>query len=90
MIRIKKDSEDQPSIRDSNLKVSDVLRWLGSGQTEKQIIEDHPGLDREDCLAVYQYAASQIDEPWERIRNDIKEKFDSVSRDQCERNKLLW
>jgi uncharacterized protein (DUF433 family) len=54
-----------------------VLRWLGSGQTEQQIIEDHPGLERDDFLAVYQYTASLVDAPWDRIRNDIREKLHS-------------
>jgi uncharacterized protein (DUF433 family) len=45
----------EPSIRDLNIKISDLLRWLGSGQTEQQIIEDHPGLEREDFPAVYRY-----------------------------------
>jgi uncharacterized protein (DUF433 family) len=78
MERITKNNEDQPSIRELNIKVSDVLRLLGQGQTEQQIIGSHPGLQREDFLAVYRYDASQVDAPWDRIRNDIREKLDSV------------
>jgi len=51
-------NQGQPTIRDLNLNVSDVFRLLGSGQTELQIIENHPGLEREDFLAVYEFAAS--------------------------------
>jgi uncharacterized protein (DUF433 family) len=84
----------EPSIRDLNIKVSDVLRWLGSGQTEQQIIEDHPGLEREDFLAVYFYASGMIEphieefkkqmaghaETMKRIGRDVKEKLDSLSK----------
>jgi uncharacterized protein (DUF433 family) len=80
MIRITRDSENQPSIRNLNIKVSDVLHWLGSGMNEERIMKDHPGLEREDFLAVYQSAASQVAAPWDRIRSDIREKLDSLRR----------
>jgi uncharacterized protein (DUF433 family) len=78
MSRIAKNKDDQPVIRDLNLKVSDVLRLLGDGQTEPQITGSHPGLQREDFLAVYVFAATFIENPWDGIRSDIKEKLDGL------------
>ena len=80
MSRITRNEKDQPSIRDQNIKVSDVLRLLGDGQTEQQIIGSHPGLQREDFLAVYQYAASVIENPWDGIRQGIQDQFDSLTK----------
>ena len=34
-------------IRGQNIKVSDVLRWLGDGMSEERIMQDHPGLEHE-------------------------------------------
>jgi len=78
MIRITKNKDDQPSIRDLNIKVADVLRLLGDGQTEQQIIESHPGLQREDFLAVYGCGANFVENPWGEIRTGIQEKFDEL------------
>jgi uncharacterized protein (DUF433 family) len=36
------------SIRGQNIKVSDLLRWLGDGMSEERIMQDHPGLEHED------------------------------------------
>lgn len=47
----------QPCIRGLRITVWDVLKWLASGMTEEQIIEDYPELEREDFQAVYEYAA---------------------------------
>jgi uncharacterized protein (DUF433 family) len=93
MNRITKNKDDQPSIRDLNLKVSDMFRLLGSGQTEQQIIENHAGLEREDFLAVYQYASRLIEpfdieefkeqmagyaERMKRIGFEVKEKLEAL------------
>ena len=47
----------QPCIRGLRITVWDVLGWLAAGETENQIIEDYPELEREDFRAVYDYAA---------------------------------
>lgn len=84
MKRIITNTEGQPVVRDLNLKVSDILRRLGTGVMHEQIVENHPGLEHEDLLAVFNYAATVIDSsPWDRIRGDIKEKLSNFdSRDK--------
>jgi uncharacterized protein (DUF433 family) len=47
----------KPCIRGLRITVWDVLGWLGSGMTEADILEEHPDLERDDFLAVYQFAA---------------------------------
>ena len=47
----------QPCIRGLRITVWDVLGWLATGQSEEQIIDDYPELEKEDFLAVYDYAA---------------------------------
>ena len=93
MSRITINEKHEPSIRDLTVNVGDVLRCLGSGMSQEEIMKDHPGLVREDFLAVYQYAAKLIEqanviaglppigefkEQMERIRRDVREKLGSV------------
>ncbi len=33
------------------------LGWLGAGMTEREILDEHPDLEKADFAAVYQYAA---------------------------------
>ena len=47
----------QPCIRGLRITVWDVLKWLAAGMSEQEILEDYPELEREDFLAVYEYAA---------------------------------
>jgi uncharacterized protein (DUF433 family) len=47
----------QPCIRGLRITVWDVLSWLAGGMTEQEILEDFPELEREDFLAVYEFAA---------------------------------
>ena len=47
----------QPCIRGLRITVWDVLGWLAAGMTESEILDDYPELEREDFLAVYDYAA---------------------------------
>ena len=35
----------------------DVLKWLASGMSESEILDDYPELEREDFKAVYDCAA---------------------------------
>lgn len=36
---------------------NDVLGWLAPGMTEEEILEEHPGLEKDDFAAVYAFAA---------------------------------
>jgi uncharacterized protein (DUF433 family) len=47
----------QPCIRGLRITVWDVLSWLGSGMSEEQILADYPELEKDDFLAVFDYAA---------------------------------
>ena len=47
----------QPCIRGLRITAWDVLGWLAAGMTEREILDDYPELEREDFLAVYDYAA---------------------------------
>lgn len=46
----------QPCIRSLRITVWDVLGWLASGMTESEILDEYPELEREDFLAVYEFA----------------------------------
>ena len=45
----------QPCIRGLRISVSDVLGYLASGMTIKEIIDDFPELSKEDVLAYIYY-----------------------------------
>jgi uncharacterized protein (DUF433 family) len=47
----------QPCIRGLRITVWDVLKWLASGMTENEILQDYPELEHDDFRAVYDYAA---------------------------------
>jgi uncharacterized protein (DUF433 family) len=46
-----------PCVRDTRVTVTAVLGQLAAGQTIEQLLRDYPYLDREDVLAVLEYAA---------------------------------
>ncbi|SNU02759.1 Uncharacterized conserved protein, DUF433 family [Ruaniaceae bacterium KH17] len=46
-----------PTIRGMRLRVQDVLGLLASGMTYEEILGDYDELEREDILAVLEYAA---------------------------------
>ena len=46
-----------PCVRGLRITVWDVLNWLAAGMTEEEIREDYPELEKEDFLAIYEYAA---------------------------------
>lgn len=52
----------KPVIRGTRIPVETLLRWLGKGMTIDQIIDQYPGLTRDDVLAVQAYAADFIAE----------------------------
>jgi uncharacterized protein (DUF433 family) len=39
------------------IAVQDVLGYLASGMSEDEILEDFPGLEKEDFEAIYKFAA---------------------------------
>ena len=57
-ITIEADKRDgQPCIRGMRITVLDVLGWLAHGMSEQEILEEHPGLEKEDFAAVYAFAS---------------------------------
>lgn len=49
----------RPCIRDTRISVYDILSWLASGMTIKEILEDYPELTEEDIQASLSYAAER-------------------------------
>jgi uncharacterized protein (DUF433 family) len=43
------------------ITVNDVPGWLAHGMTEEEILEEHPGLEKEDFAAVYAFASEVAD-----------------------------
>ncbi|WP_395742410.1 DUF433 domain-containing protein [Prosthecobacter sp.] len=46
-------------IRQSEITVAEVLQWLAAGESEKEILRLHPGLQKEDIRASLVYAAER-------------------------------
>lgn len=49
----------QPTIRGMRITVYDVLKMLGSGMSEKEILSDFPELNHQDIQAVLLYASER-------------------------------
>lgn len=49
----------KPCIRGMRITVYDILGWLSSGKTHKEIINDYPELKEEDILAALSFAANR-------------------------------
>ena len=49
----------KPCVRGLRISVFDVLSWLASGMTIKEIVSDHPELTDEDIRACLAYAADR-------------------------------
>ena len=49
----------KPCIRGMRITVSDVLDYLASGMSWQEILDDFPYLEREDIVAVLNYAADR-------------------------------
>ena len=47
----------RPCVRDTRITVQEILRWLASGATEEEILQDYPYLTKDDFKAVFAYAA---------------------------------
>jgi uncharacterized protein (DUF433 family) len=50
-----------PCVRDLRITVWDILKWLGTGATHAQILQDYPELAEEDILAALQWASALKD-----------------------------
>ena len=51
----------RPCIRGMRIRVTDVLDLLSAGASSEEILQDYPGLEREDILAAIEYASRQVD-----------------------------
>lgn len=49
----------KPCIRNTRISVYDVLSWLASGMSTKEILKDYPELKVEDIQACLSYAADR-------------------------------
>ena len=49
----------KPCIRDLRITVEDVLRWLASGMSFQEILDDFSELTREDITAALEFAANR-------------------------------
>lgn len=49
----------RPCVRNTRISVYDVLSWLASGMTVKDILNDFPELTEEDIQACLAYAADK-------------------------------
>ena len=49
----------KPCIRELRITVYDILSYLASGMSQKQILKDFPSLEKEDILASLEYAAER-------------------------------
>jgi uncharacterized protein (DUF433 family) len=47
----------KPCVRGHRITVQEILKWLSSGASQQQILDDYPQLEPDDFLAVYAYAA---------------------------------
>lgn len=50
----------KPIIRGMRISVEHVLSMLAQGETAEAVLEDYPGLEREDILACLAYARAAI------------------------------
>jgi uncharacterized protein (DUF433 family) len=49
----------KPCIRGMRITVEDILRWLASGMSFDDILEDFPELTRDDIVAALEFSANQ-------------------------------
>ncbi len=47
----------KPCIKGTRITIADILIWLASGMTEKEILEDHPALEAVHIKASLSFAA---------------------------------
>ena len=51
----------RPCVRETRMRVVDVLELLSSGADHAEILTDYPSLEEEDILACLEYAARLTD-----------------------------
>ena len=51
----------RPCIRQTRVRVKDILDLLASGASTEEILEDYPYLEREDIAAALEFAAQYFD-----------------------------
>ena len=49
----------KPCIKETRIAVLDILQWLASGMTHKEILNDYPSLKNEHILAALAFAANR-------------------------------
>ncbi len=49
----------RPTIRGMRISVADVLGWLASGMSHREILSDYPELTEDDIRACLAYAADR-------------------------------
>lgn len=49
----------KPCIRNMRISVYDILKWLASGMTVQDIVEDYPELTKEDIYTALQFASDR-------------------------------
>ncbi|HEY9702837.1 MAG TPA: DUF433 domain-containing protein [Allocoleopsis sp.] len=49
----------KPCIRNMRITVEDILRWLASGMSIEEILEDFPELTRHDILVALEFSANR-------------------------------
>ena len=49
----------RPAVRDTRVRVADVLSLLATGASEAEILDDYPYLEPDDIKACLEYAAGQ-------------------------------
>lgn len=52
----------KPIVKGTRLSVDFILSLFGAGWTEKQVLDNYPMLTREDLVAVFNYAATILEE----------------------------
>ncbi|MCW7553239.1 DUF433 domain-containing protein [Endozoicomonas gorgoniicola] len=50
----------KPCIKGTRIAVADVLEMLASGMSEKEILQDHPNLSKEQIRAALLYASDSL------------------------------
>lgn len=67
---------DQPCIRDTHVRASDVLNLLANGLSVDEILEEMPHLERGDIYASLWYASRRLDNPMVTARGMWKDRTD--------------
>jgi uncharacterized protein (DUF433 family) len=49
----------KPCIKGTRIAVGDILSWLASGMTYKEIEEDYPNIKEDDIMAALSFAANR-------------------------------